>query len=118
VLLETIYGAFDTIAQRRGVFKIETIGDCYLACTGLPEPQAQHALIMARFAMACRSKFRSITKDLEMTLGPGTAELKLRAGIHSGSVTAGVLRGHKSRFQLFGGTSLCVPYETVQIQVP
>ena len=30
-LLETIYGAFDKIATRRKVFKVETIGDCYVA---------------------------------------------------------------------------------------
>ena len=35
---------------------------------------------------------------------PDTGELGLRAGLHSGPVTAGVLRGEKSRFQLFGDT--------------
>ena len=35
---------------------------------------------------------------------PGTAELSMRFGLHSGPVTAGVLRGAKSRFQLFGDT--------------
>jgi Adenylate and Guanylate cyclase catalytic domain len=34
-LLETLYGAFDKIASRRRVFKVETIGDCYVAATGL-----------------------------------------------------------------------------------
>ena len=34
-LLENIYGTFDTIAKRRKVFKVETIGDCYLAVTGM-----------------------------------------------------------------------------------
>lgn len=43
----------------------------------------------------------SVTKDLEETLGPDTGELSIRVGIHSGSVTAGVLQGG-SRFQLFG----------------
>lgn len=38
-LLETLFGAFDAIAIKRSVFKIETIGDCYLAVTGLPKPQ-------------------------------------------------------------------------------
>jgi len=33
-LLETIYHAFDTIAKRRRVFKVETIGDCYVAVCG------------------------------------------------------------------------------------
>jgi class 3 adenylate cyclase len=34
-LLETVYHAFDEIAKRRRVFKVETIGDCYVAVTGL-----------------------------------------------------------------------------------
>jgi hypothetical protein len=37
-LLETIFHAFDAIALRRGVFKVETVGDCYVAVSGLPEP--------------------------------------------------------------------------------
>ena len=36
-LLEAVYGAFDEIARRRGVFKVETIGDCYVAATGKDE---------------------------------------------------------------------------------
>jgi hypothetical protein len=36
-LLETLYHAFDLIAKRRKVFKVETVGDCYVAVTGLPE---------------------------------------------------------------------------------
>jgi len=35
-LLETIYGAFDTIAKQRRVFKVETVGDCYVAVAGAP----------------------------------------------------------------------------------
>jgi class 3 adenylate cyclase len=35
-LLETVYAGFDAIAKRIGVFKVETIGDCYMAVTGLP----------------------------------------------------------------------------------
>jgi hypothetical protein len=45
-----------------------------------------------------------LTNSLEASLGPGTAELALRFGIHTGPVTAGVLRGEKARFQLFGDT--------------
>lgn len=44
-LLENIYSNFDAIALRRGVFKIETIGDCYLCVTGLPKPQVSCARI-------------------------------------------------------------------------
>jgi hypothetical protein len=31
VLLETIYGHFDKVAKRRRVFKVETVGDCYVS---------------------------------------------------------------------------------------
>lgn len=103
-LLETLYGAFDALAQRKGVFKIETIGDCYVAVTGLPNPQKNHASIMARFANECMKEIGRVTADLEETLGPGTTKLQLRVGLHSGPVTAGVLRGQKARFQLFGDT--------------
>jgi class 3 adenylate cyclase len=48
-LLETVYHAFDEIAKRR-VFKVETIGDCYVAVCGLPDPRKDHAVVMARFA--------------------------------------------------------------------
>jgi class 3 adenylate cyclase len=104
ILLETIYGAFDKIADRRGVFKVETIGDCYMAVTGLPNPNKDHALIMARFARDCRDQMNALTKSLEVTLGPDTSNLVMRFGLHSGQVIAGVLRGQKSRFQLFGDT--------------
>lgn len=45
-----------------------------------------------------------VTKKLEETLGPDTGDLTMRIGCHSGPVTGGVLRGEKSRFQLFGDT--------------
>jgi Adenylate and Guanylate cyclase catalytic domain len=38
-LLETVYNAFDDIARKRRVFKVETIGDCYVAVCGLPPSQ-------------------------------------------------------------------------------
>lgn len=103
-MLEQIYNAFDVIAKRRGVFKIETIGDCYVATTGLPVPTDDHAEVMAKFARECRVKMNALVRQLEVSLGPGTADLTMRFGLHSGPVTAGVLRGEKSRFQLFGDT--------------
>jgi len=59
---------------------------------------------MARFAKDAMDKFREVVGDLELKLGPDTADLAMRFGIHSGQVTAGVLRGERARFQLFGDT--------------
>ena len=92
------------IARKRGVFKVETVGDSYVAVTGLPDPQEDHAIVMAKFARDCRTKMNEVTGKLELTLGPDTGDLSMRFGLHSGPVTAGVLRGERSRFQLFGDT--------------
>ena len=59
---------------------------------------------MARFAWDCLLKMDEVTKGLEVKLGPDTGELSMRFGLNSGPVTAGVLRGERARFQLFGDT--------------
>eukprot|EP00980_Cylindrotheca_fusiformis_P023702 scaffold10816_cov85-Cylindrotheca_fusiformis.AAC.1 len=104
LLLESIYHSLDKIAYRHDVFKVETVGDCYVAAAGLPEPVDNHAVLACKFALDCLKKMRESTIKLEVSLGPDTADLALRIGIHSGQVTAGVLRGERSRFQLFGDT--------------
>ena len=63
--------------------------------TGLPNPQEDHATIMARFACQIIHEFDIVVADLKDALGSDTAELRLRVGCHSGPVTAGVLRGGK-----------------------
>ena len=75
-----------------------------MAVTGLPTPDERHAVIMVKFAMDCRNKMQEVTRQLEAVLGPDTGSLALRVGVHSGPTTAGILRGAKSRFQLFGDT--------------
>jgi class 3 adenylate cyclase len=52
----------------------------------------------------CMSKVKQVTKLLEPRLGPGTGDLRMRFGIHSGPVMAGVLPGAHARIQLFGDT--------------
>ena len=73
-----------------------------VAITGCPNSQPDHAVRMVRFARDCMKKTGQLTADLVDTLGESTRNLGFRVGLHSGSVTAGVLRGQKARFQLFG----------------
>jgi Adenylate and Guanylate cyclase catalytic domain len=102
----------------------------YVAVTGLPEANPKHAIAMVRFAREVHVKMKAVTRRLERKLGPDTANLAMRVGLHSGPVTvrcrlwsgswnfvtvmltlytspwqAGVLRGEKARFQLFGDVS-------------
>ena len=74
-LLETIYHVFDEIAGRRRVFKVETVGDCYVAVAGLPEPRKDHAIVMARFARDCLIQFTATVKAMVVELGPDTEEV-------------------------------------------
>ena len=50
-------------------FKVETIGDCYVAAAGVPNPMKKHAIIMSRFASSCILKMRKVVTQLEVTLG-------------------------------------------------
>jgi class 3 adenylate cyclase len=102
MLLEAVYGSFDALAKRSGVFKVETIGDCYVAVCGVPTANKNHAVVMARFARGIHSTMRVLTQELGVVLGPDTNDLAFRVGLHSGPITGGVLRGDNARFQLFG----------------
>jgi hypothetical protein len=86
-LLEHIFNAFDKLAYRHSIFKVETVGDCYVAVSGLPEPREDHAVQVAKFARDCLHRMSALTSKLEVSLGPDTGDLKLRIGIHSGQVT-------------------------------
>jgi class 3 adenylate cyclase len=104
-LLEIVFGVFDRMAKRRRcVFKVETVGDCYVAVSGLPDPRPDHAVVLCRFASDIMREMNRLASKLETTLGPDTGDLSLRIGLHSGPVTGGVLRGERARFQLFGDT--------------
>ena len=53
------------------------MGDCYVAAAGLPESRKDHAVVIARFGRECMAKMFSLTRRLEVTLGPDTGTLCL-----------------------------------------
>jgi len=98
VLLETLY------VLTMSIYRVQL--QCYVAATGLPTPRKDHTVAMCRFARDIMARMHVLTKELEVLLGPDTGDLNLRIGIHSGPITAGVIRGAQARFQLFGGRYL------------
>jgi len=99
-VLEAVFAEFDDAARKNGVFKVETIGDCYMAVTGLPTPSATHAEQMANFALSLGPRLARAC----VSVGLEPDRLQVRVGLHSGAVTAGIVRADRSRYQLFGDT--------------
>lgn len=58
--------------------QVETVGDCYVGVCGLPKPNKDHAVVMARFARECVERFNDVVTGLENALGPDTSELAIR----------------------------------------
>ncbi|CAB9496230.1 cyclase soluble subunit alpha-3 [Seminavis robusta] len=111
-LLEAVFSTFDKIATRRGAYKVETVGDTYIAAAGLPKQRDDHATVMAHFARDALDEFIEVSNKLEVTLGPDTSDLGVRLALASGPVLAGVVRGERARFQIFGMTvSRCAELE-------
>jgi PAS domain S-box-containing protein len=94
-VLNEIFTEFDTIADKRGLEKIKTIGDAYMAAAGLPEPAVDHAARAAHMAL-------DMLEALARYNDRSGHRLQLRIGINSGPVVAGVIGKHKFIYDLWG----------------
>jgi class 3 adenylate cyclase len=95
--LNQLFSEFDRLADDRGVEKIKTIGDNYMAIAGLPTPRSGHARIATKLAL----DMIAATGRLQSRL---PAPLSIRVGLHSGSVMAGVIGTHKFAYDVWGDT--------------
>jgi hypothetical protein len=64
-----VFQLFDQLAKFYGAFKVETIGDTYVAVVGLPTSRKNHAVVIAKFAKRCLEKMTAITQELEEVVG-------------------------------------------------
>uniref|UniRef100_A0A7E4W5X2 guanylate cyclase n=1 Tax=Panagrellus redivivus TaxID=6233 RepID=A0A7E4W5X2_PANRE len=96
-LLNDLYLAFDSVVDNFKVYKVETIGDAYMVVSGLPERREDHASQIAQMSLALLQK----VKNFVIRHRP-SEQLKLRIGMHSGSVVAGVVGSKMPRYTLFG----------------
>lgn len=97
-LLDSLFLAFDYLAERNDLEKIKTIGDCYMAAGGIPVKNEKHAKDIARMGLGMIAKLKSGSFVDPMTQIP----LKVRVGIHSGPAVAGMIGNKKFAYDLWG----------------
>ena len=95
VLLNEIFSDFDTIADDRGLEKIKSIGDVYMAAAGVPVAVDDHA---ARAAHMALDMFEAIAR-FNVRYG---YSFQIRIGIHSGAAVAGVIGKRKFIYDMWG----------------
>jgi guanylate cyclase len=97
-LLDRLFTSFDELVDRYEVEKIKTIGDCYMVAAGVPSQRPDHAHALAGLALEMRECAKSCLPD------GANHDLRLRIGIGSGPVVAGVIGRRRFLYDLWGDT--------------
>jgi adenylate cyclase len=95
--LNRIFSAFDDLCRQFQIEKIKTIGDAYMAAAGVPLARADHAEVMADFALAMLGALERVNAAAEVPF-------QMRIGIHTGPVVAGVIGSHRFLYDIWGDT--------------
>ncbi|MCS6807861.1 MAG: adenylate/guanylate cyclase domain-containing protein [Bacteroidota bacterium] len=96
-MLNQVFSHFDTILRKHKVEKIKTIGDGYMAVSGLPYSAAEHAHNAAYTALELIDSMSRLNSEQGLSLD-------IRIGLHAGTVVAGVIGQHKFAYDLWGDT--------------
>jgi PAS domain S-box-containing protein len=96
-MLNVIFSKFDQLAEKHGVEKIKTIGDAYMVVAGLPTPRPDHAQAIAEMAL-------DMQKAIAWYNAQTNQSFKIRIGINTGPVVAGVIGIKKFSYDLWGDT--------------
>jgi len=95
--LNDIFSTFDGIVEEYGIEKIKTIGDSYLAVSGIPSEKPDHAVKAVLAAQKMLNYIRERNKH-------ESVKWEMRVGVHSGSLIAGVVGKNKFTFDIWGDT--------------
>jgi class 3 adenylate cyclase len=97
-LLNRIFSAFDEAAEVNGVEKIKTIGDAYMAVSGLPDKSDDHPERILRMAAGMLQAIDEIQREYQHL------RIAIRIGIHTGPCVAGVIGRNRFIYDLWGDT--------------
>lgn len=95
--LNEIFTRFDSIMEENGCERIKTIGDAYMAVSGMPEPHPDHGANMARAALSILDFMNRRNEESEI-------KWQIRIGIHTGPVVGGIVGVKKYLYDVFGDT--------------
>lgn len=93
-LLDSVFTTFDGFVEELGLEKIKTVGDEYMVASGVPRVRPDHAEAMAELALRIRDHVA--VNDFE------GRRIRLRMGVNSGPVVAGIIGRHKFSYDLWG----------------
>jgi class 3 adenylate cyclase/CheY-like chemotaxis protein len=96
-LLNEIFSAFDVLVEKHGLEKIKTIGDAYMVAGGLAIPREDHVEACARLAF-------NLQKDIARHNRQNDSSIRLRVGICTGPVVAGVIGRERFAYDLWSET--------------
>jgi guanylate cyclase len=96
-LLSQVFLRFDQLAEKYQVEKIKTIGDAYMVISGAPVGCDNHAHRIAAMALEMNDALKEVVENVGL-------DLKMRIGIHTGPVVAGVIGSAKFSYDLWGDT--------------
>ncbi len=95
--LNNVFSRFDTILETHQAEKIKTIGDAYMLVSGLPDPNPNHAKIVAEVALTMKQKMLEYNRE-------NNSHYQIRTGIASGAVSAGIVGFKKFSYDVWGKT--------------
>lgn len=93
--LSDLFCGFDCIIEKYGCTRIKTIGDAYMAVCGLPESDSEHAEKIVQAGLECLEYLRRRNEHSKIVW-------KMRVGVHSGPVVAGIVGVRKYIYDIFG----------------
>ncbi|OAF71461.1 hypothetical protein A3Q56_00780, partial [Intoshia linei] len=99
-LLTYVFTIFDDVCLKNNVYKIETIGDAYVLVGGIPIESKYHAFYAVNCAFDLIESLELFSKKNDKY------KLKIRLGINSGPLVAGIVGNKRPRYSLFGDTSV------------
>ncbi|MEN9684875.1 MAG: hypothetical protein RLZZ28_661 [Bacteroidota bacterium] len=99
--LDYCFRAFDAIMEKYDIEKIKTIGDSYMAASGLPVPDESSARRMVSAAIEIKNFMEEYKEEkIRQQIRP----FEIRIGVHTGPIVAGIVGSKKFAYDIWGDT--------------